>query len=199
MICHHILESRRYEFGLGLWRQSSAGLANTLQGKMIIFIAERHRVDRGIRANKPWWFIGYHSSHHWKRQQMGFYLLPKILGYAGSWQRMFSVRCCCFLSSRAHPGVINWPVSNISCTAGMFWLRWAMASCSTPAGTGCHHGAAAHPQCAALGRATSTHHGHKKHRQALPPDCLCQAWRCFTRAQTCCFKKALLLCNSELL
>lgn len=53
-ICHHILQSLGYEFGLGLWRQSSAVLANNLQCKMIVFIEEHHRVDRGIRANKPW-------------------------------------------------------------------------------------------------------------------------------------------------
>lgn len=42
------------EFGLGLWRQSSADLANHLQCKMIILVEEHQPADRGIRANKPW-------------------------------------------------------------------------------------------------------------------------------------------------
>lgn len=53
MTCHHILQSHRYEFGLGSWRQSSADLANNLQCKMIVFIEECHHADRGIRAKKP--------------------------------------------------------------------------------------------------------------------------------------------------
>lgn len=197
MICHHILESRRYEFGLGLWRQSSAALANNLQGKTIIFIVERRRVDRGIRANKPCWFIGYRSSHHWRRQRTGLYLLPKTLGHAVSWQRMFLVRCYCLLSSRAHPGVINWPVSSVLCAAGTFRLRWAMAGCSTPAGTGCHHGAAAHPHGLPWGGPPAPTKGTSstaRHRPPLP----LPGSRYFTRTQTCWFKRALWLCNSEL-
>lgn len=184
MICHHTLQSCGYEFGLGLWRQSSADLANNLQCKMIIFIEEHQHVDRGIRANKPWWFIDYHSSQCWRRQQTGLYLLPNTLGYLLSRQSVFLVSCYCFPSNRPRPGITHWPANNAVCTAGdildardMLWD----SSCSTSAGNGCHH--------------TQLHHW------ALTPDVATSWWsspkHCI-RTQTCCFKRELLFSKSML-
>lgn len=139
LICHHTLQSCGYEFGLGLWRQSSADLANNLQCEMVIFIEECQHVDRRIRANKPWWFTGYHSSQCWRRQQTGLYLLPSTLGYLLSTERVFLV--CCFPSNRPLPGVAHGEANNSECTAGDIWdvsdTLWD-SSCSSD-GKGCHH------------------------------------------------------------
>ena len=166
MIGHHTLQSCGYEFGLGLWRQSSADQANNLQCKPIVFIEECHHVDRGIRANKPWWFIDYHSSRRWRRrQQAGFHPLPKTQGYAASRQGIFSVCCYCVPSSRPHRTVIDWPVSNAVCTAGDV----------CPARAHPHHAARGGPQ----------HRGHRKHSRALLHGCCRHAWEHSTRMQTC--------------
>lgn len=140
MICHHTLQSCGYEFGLGLWRQGPADLANNLWCKMIIFLEERQLVDRGIRANKPRWFIGYHSSQCWRRKQTGLYLLPNTLGYL--LKRVFLMCCYCFPSNRPLPVVTHWPATNAVCTAGdILDVRDTLwdSSCSASAGKGCHH------------------------------------------------------------